>query len=269
MFDQGKVTRSTLKGGFFFSILRSLFSYPVSWILYWFCACLVRCRLTRVSVSRAIKPFAESGRPPDWFSQKVWPSWKLAGAQKTKTDLNLWSVSHTVKFILSSDLTLTALCFQIFRATGDHRGPKVRIYMTGLFCRLTKEMNSFRLMCGPVKKVSVYLLAAEGSEGRKVKWWRPSRTWSFGGWRLTGLRSWRSWSTRRRKPTGLLSPPRTSCSTPSRTSRNELPSLQEAEERSGTDSSRTPGLQVRGNMGRNPSVRGHLSFTHLVSHLCL
>lgn len=25
----------------------------------------------RVSVSRAIKPFAESGRPPDWFSQKV------------------------------------------------------------------------------------------------------------------------------------------------------------------------------------------------------
>uniref|UniRef100_A0A3Q3EEV2 Myb-like domain-containing protein n=1 Tax=Labrus bergylta TaxID=56723 RepID=A0A3Q3EEV2_9LABR len=23
-----------------------------------------------VSVSRAIKPFAESGRPPDWFSQK-------------------------------------------------------------------------------------------------------------------------------------------------------------------------------------------------------
>lgn len=25
----------------------------------------------RVSVSRAIKPFAEPGRPPDWFSQKV------------------------------------------------------------------------------------------------------------------------------------------------------------------------------------------------------
>lgn len=28
--------------------------------------------LNRVSVSRAIKPFAEPGRPPDWFSQKVW-----------------------------------------------------------------------------------------------------------------------------------------------------------------------------------------------------
>ena len=27
--------------------------------------------LHRVSVSRAIKPFAEPGRPPDWFSQKV------------------------------------------------------------------------------------------------------------------------------------------------------------------------------------------------------
>lgn len=26
---------------------------------------------SRVSVSRAIKPFAEPGRPPDWFSQKV------------------------------------------------------------------------------------------------------------------------------------------------------------------------------------------------------
>lgn len=26
---------------------------------------------SRVSVSRAIKPFSESGRPPDWFSQKV------------------------------------------------------------------------------------------------------------------------------------------------------------------------------------------------------
>lgn len=26
---------------------------------------------SRVSVSRAIKPFSEPGRPPDWFSQKV------------------------------------------------------------------------------------------------------------------------------------------------------------------------------------------------------
>lgn len=32
---------------------------------------LFQCFSSRVSVSRAIKPFSESGRPPDWFSQKV------------------------------------------------------------------------------------------------------------------------------------------------------------------------------------------------------
>uniref|UniRef100_A0A672JWX1 Bromodomain-containing protein 8 n=1 Tax=Sinocyclocheilus grahami TaxID=75366 RepID=A0A672JWX1_SINGR len=37
--------------------------------LHWF-MCFVHGCCFRVSVSRAIKPFAEPGRPPDWFSQK-------------------------------------------------------------------------------------------------------------------------------------------------------------------------------------------------------
>uniref|UniRef100_A0A8C7YG71 Bromodomain containing 8 n=1 Tax=Oryzias sinensis TaxID=183150 RepID=A0A8C7YG71_9TELE len=51
-----------------------------------------------VSVSRAIKPFAEPGRPPDWFSQKVCQN-LTSHPEKNKKNILLAVLTHHALFL--------------------------------------------------------------------------------------------------------------------------------------------------------------------------
>lgn len=81
---------------------------------------------SRVSVSRAIKPFSESGRPPDWFSQKV-------GNIKLLIMLSLKKKKIKQNIILFCKKKLfwfcffVALCLSILWVAGGHRSTKVSI----------------------------------------------------------------------------------------------------------------------------------------------
>lgn len=74
-------------------------------------------------------------------------------------------------------LTLTALCFQILRAPGDNRGPKVRVYLTRLFHRLNEDTIAsycltFELaarMSGETDHVSVGCRRKRGEKGEVVE----------------------------------------------------------------------------------------------------
>uniref|UniRef100_A0A3Q4HZF0 Bromodomain containing 8 n=1 Tax=Neolamprologus brichardi TaxID=32507 RepID=A0A3Q4HZF0_NEOBR len=48
-----------------------------------------------VSVSRAIKPFAEPGRPPDWFSQKHCASQYSELLEATEAPKSVLQCTHT------------------------------------------------------------------------------------------------------------------------------------------------------------------------------
>ena len=170
--------------------------------------------LNRVSVSRAIKPFAESGRPPDWFSQKVW--------QNTKSHYCISKVfdqcGEFYHFTFCLVSPFAALCFQVFWAPGNNGGPKVSdFYLEPAVCKkdyITIRYLTFTLRVSARDNALIitimHLLASGGSVARKVKWWRRWKTWSYGGWPPTGLMNWRSWSKKRRRPTGtqvsLLTP---------------------------------------------------------------
>lgn len=65
-------------------------------------------KLDRVSVSRAIKPFAEPGRPPDWFSQKVWQKSELTLLQNTKTKCRISAVVLLHYRFLSQSCSLSS-----------------------------------------------------------------------------------------------------------------------------------------------------------------
>lgn len=84
----------------------------------------------RVSVSRAIKPFSEPGRPPDWFSQKVKKIYKSTCFVSRSPSLFL-SVLFTMECQSQREnfffCFCLALCLPILRAAGSHRSSQVSI----------------------------------------------------------------------------------------------------------------------------------------------
>lgn len=89
----------------------------------------------RVSVSRAIKPFSEPGRPPDWFSQKVLELLKvfIIHVSRPLRKPALRDIQPRDELFLDINAaffslrTNTALRFTVFRAAGDHGGAKVSV----------------------------------------------------------------------------------------------------------------------------------------------
>lgn len=86
------------------------------------------CLSSRVSVSRAIKPFSEPGRPPDWFSQKVKKIYKSACFLCLFLSIwfsYMWNVNLKRELFFYS--VILALCFPILRAARSHRSSQVSI----------------------------------------------------------------------------------------------------------------------------------------------
>lgn len=150
---------------------------------------------SRVSVSRAIKPFSEPGRPPDWFSQKV-------RELQTNTTFSLFVFLH-ITILNSSQSVPQDNIVSLFLSTVPHntqscwRPQKHQSQYFNTDKHTNTSVCRIIIICwcccccfvflSPVKyfvswlEVFVSSCAPGESVVRRVRWWKQSKTSLFAG----------------------------------------------------------------------------------------